>query len=266
MGKVKHKYPVANILFLAPYRIAPLKAFKHLVQLEAKGKITISAVCTDMEGARRFKKFVNNDCVFIYNNTTNESSLLEHIKKKNINTLISIQHPWIISEKVINSVDGAAFNNHMGRLPDYRGHHTSVHAILNGENFFSTTLHNMERKVDTGLEIASQGFAITEFDTSQSVHEKLAKSCLSNIKILMHALINNLKLEKEKIEGKNVFYSKNSIFALKQILDTDSKIQIDRKIRAFYHPPHEPAFKIIKSEKVYFIPAWLKSNPENRFR
>ena len=265
MGKVKHKYPLVSILFLAPYRVAPLKAIKYLVQLEAKGKITISAVCTDREGARRFKKFVNNDCVFIDNNKRNESSLLECIKKKNINTLISIQHPWIISEKIINSVDGSAFNNHMARLPDYRGHHTSVHAILNGEKFFSTTLHTMERKVDTGFKIASQGFAITEFDTSQSVQEKMAKSCLSNIKILMGTLINNLKLEKAKIEGKNFFYGKNSIFALRQILDTDSEIQIDRKIRAFYHPPHEPAFKIIKSEKVHFIPAWLKSNPDNRF-
>ena len=102
MGKVKHKYPVINILFLAPYRVAPLKAIKYLVQLEARRKITISAVCTDREGVRRFKKFMNNDCVFIDNNTKNESSLLESIKKKNINNLISIQHPWIISEKIIN--------------------------------------------------------------------------------------------------------------------------------------------------------------------
>ncbi len=257
---------MVNVLFLAPYRIAPLSAIKYLAGLELEKKIEIKVICTDVQGINKFKKFVSNDCVFIKNNVRNERSLIKNIREKKINILISIQHPWIIPEKIIKLLDGNAFNNHMAKLPSYRGHHTSVHAILNGEKRFATTLHTMERQVDLGLEVASRNFSISKLDTSQSLQKKMAISCLSNIRVLMHSLINNKKLVLKKIKGEKRFYSKNSIFSLKQILDSDTETQIDRKIRAFYHPPHEPAFKLIENKKVYIVPAWTRSGPNQQFR
>ena len=77
--KIKHKYPMINILFLAPCRVAPLTVIKYFNEPRIKEKVKIKVVCTD-KWFKQIQKICLWYCVFINNDVRNERPLLKHIK------------------------------------------------------------------------------------------------------------------------------------------------------------------------------------------
>jgi methionyl-tRNA formyltransferase len=248
-----------KLIFLTPDRAAPLKVLELLSEFDSHQAISLECIVTDNSLHKKLKNILNKEVLFISNDKRNEDQILKAINKKNIDMLLTIQHPWILSEKVINSVEGYAFNNHMAKLPDYRGHHTSIHAILNGENEFSTTLHKMTPVVDSGFKIFEEHFAIDSTDTSWSLQPKMTQSTYTNVLNLLKYIINNKQLPSTKIKSGGNFYAIDSISQLKEIVNIDDRSEIDRKVRAFFHPPHEPAYYKINKKKNYILPEkWFK--------
>ena len=71
-----------------------------------------------------------NNIKFISNEKKNENEIIDSIKEHKINLIISVQHCWIFSDKILKSVNGNAYNLHNAKLPDYKGYNTINHAIL----------------------------------------------------------------------------------------------------------------------------------------
>ena len=89
------------------------------------------------------------------------------------------------TENIINIVGGNAFNTHFGKLPEYRGHYSHIHPILNSEKSITTTLHFMDSKVDYGDIILETITEIEGNDTSWSLwHKAVKEAVLLNEKIL----------------------------------------------------------------------------------
>ena len=61
----------------------------------------------------------------------------------------------------------------------------------------------------------------------------------------------------KKVIGKGRLYKRKSIEGLKEIVSLADFDEVDKKSRAFYYPPHEPAYFILKNKKYYVSPKAL---------
>lgn len=205
------------------------------------------------------KQIFHSNISFIDSRTRNELKIIKIVKENKVDLLISIQHKWILSDKVINSLP-LAFNIHFGKLPDYRGHHTLTHPILNGEKEIETTLHWIIPEVDKGFTAFKKKTYIQNDDTSYSLMQKSTINSTRLFNKLLNYISNNKKIPKIPIKGNGKFYSINSIAKLKRITSLKNFDEADKKARAFYHPPHEPAYIVKNNIKFYILPQSLFQN------
>lgn len=62
-------------------------------------------------------------------------------------------------------------NFHPGPLPKYKGRNLCYHALMNGEEYFGSSVHYMDEGFDTGDIIDVWQFPILPFDTAQSLSD-----------------------------------------------------------------------------------------------
>jgi methionyl-tRNA formyltransferase len=187
----------------------------------------------------------------ISNHVRNEDVILNLIESERIDWLISVQHPWILSAKLLQAVSGSALNLHNAKLPDYRGHNTISHAILNGDSTYTTTIHWMAPEVDLGPIACEETIAILPDDTSRSLYERCLKVATINFKKILVALVTDNEIPKMEILGRGRYYRKAEIIPLKEIQNLFDLDEVARKARAFDFPPHEPAYFRIRGNKYY---------------
>jgi len=72
--------------------------------------------------------------------------------------LISAGFPYIIPEFILKKFR-VVINCHPGKLPKYKGYYSLNLAINNNENFFYSTIHYMNEKIDSGKKILELKFS-----------------------------------------------------------------------------------------------------------
>jgi len=113
-----------------------------------------------------FSQAIIDDIPFVSNDKRNEEELIRIIKAKKVEYLLSVQHIWVLSKKVLNLVKGA-YNIHNAKLPNYKGYYSISHAILNGDKTYTSTVHYMAPKVDSGDIIFEKTIEIAQTDTAK---------------------------------------------------------------------------------------------------
>ena len=225
-----------------------------ITDLHLKKSIKIKSISSEKELVDAFNDKVGGGIEWIDNSCRNEAKIINAINNQKIDILLSLQHKWIISNKVIDAVSGCAFNTHFGKLPEYRGHHIHIHPILNNEKSITTTLHFMDSKVDYGDIILEKETDIGCDDTSWSLWHKAVDDAVELNKTIIMWLIEGKKIPIKKVTGNGKFYKVNSLVGVKEIVSLKDFNEVDRKSRAFYYPPHEPAFFLLNDKKYYVIP------------
>ena len=243
-----------KLIILAQDRLFAQRAINIIKEAHQEGRMQLSAIVSEHSYYEKFIEVIQDDVVWINNRNKNENKIIEIIRKENIDIVLSLQHKWIISKNIIDAVNGYAFNIHFGKLPDYRGHHIYIHAILNSESSVTTTLHWMDPKVDFGDIISEIRTLIKPDDTSWSLWFKTLNEAIKLLNKLIEYITNNVEPPKITVKGKGHFYSINSIVGLKEISSIEKFNEVNRKSRAFYYPPHEPAYFISDGKKYYVIP------------
>lgn len=204
-----------------------------------------NAICKEMTARNRD---------FIDNSGRNNEAVKATIERNNIDAIISVQHNWIIPDEIIQLVDGMAFNLHMAKLPEYKGHHPFVHAILNGDKTYTVTMHWMTPRVDVGGIAFYKEFAIVEHDTAKSLYRRGVAESLTLFEKLIAALGSGAQVPAQPMTGEHRFYSRDSIRSLDRIDDPTDAREIDAKSRAFYFPPFAPAYVEHAGKKTYVFP------------
>ena len=206
---------------------------------------------------------------FISNDFRNEISIIDAIEKLEVEVLISVQHSWVLSEKILNKVNGKAFNLHNAKLPEFKGFNTISHAIFSQALKYFVTIHKIEPEVDSGSIVAETGIEISPDETALSLYKKtIPVAGLLFKSFLLH--LSEKKLLFKRQEGEGTFYKKNSLDEIRVLKLSDSEEIISKKIRAVYFPPYEPAYFLINKQKFYCLPnnlessGWLNVFPENK--
>ena len=108
----------------------------------------------------------------------------ESVKTRETFDYLSSYHPdffvvvaygHVLPRKVLDIPKKAAVNIHGSLLPKYRGPAPIHRAVINGEKETGITTMLMEEGLDTGDMLLSAETAITDEDTTETLHDRLAK-------------------------------------------------------------------------------------------
>ncbi len=209
-----------------------------------------------------YKRATERGIPFMDNEFRNNDAIMAAIRSLGVDMIISVQHCWILTNEILSAVNGQAFNLHMAKLPQYKGHYPFVHAILNDEREYSVTLHWMTPKVDYGDIAYEATFPIEPKDTAFDLYHK---ACDASIAIFRH-LVGDVARARtppaREMSGFHRFYSRNSLRDIEQVIDLTDKDEIDRKSRALFFPPFTPAYAMIGGKRIYLLPQRLEDATE----
>lgn len=182
---------------------------------------------------------------------------LKKITKDNLpfkpDIIISIYYRYIISDQVINCVNGKVMNLHPALLPKYRGCSSVTWALINGEKEYGFTYHYINKGVDTGNIILQKKLPIEEWDTQYSLYSKVMFKSMEFFKEALDLLISDYDGIEQ--EGESSYYKRGCPY--NGIIDDSwDDEKIERFIRAMYFPPYKGAE--YKGEEVQSIEQFYK--------
>lgn len=140
--------------------------------------------------------------------------------------IFSFSNPFIIKSEVL-SYEGVFVNFHPGILPNYRGSLSTVHSLLNNEDYVGGSWHYIERKVDQGNILVKFEIPVHQVDTAFSLNHKIFAVGISNLDLVIDRIRNNFEGILQPAEGK--FY-KNKFPSIDHL---EPKL----KRRVTYFPP-----------------------------
>jgi methionyl-tRNA formyltransferase len=249
-------------MFLGQGPLAEL-ACALLLNLPEKAGLRVSIACSNPDGkdtwwgTAQIRELAGRHGVrFISNGQRNHSLLARSAAESSINCLISVGHPWILSELVLRSVNGpAAFNLHNGPLPRFGGFNAASHAILEGAACFGPTLHWMVPVPDAGPIAFQETFEIPRDVTARSLHDLTFRAGQRLFALLVDHLVEGRLPPRVPMMGSPTIYPRRALSEHREIANTASDVEVDRKSRAFWFPPFEPAFYRRSGKKYYVVPA-----------
>lgn len=197
------------------------------------------------------------DVPVIDNAKRNTEALLALIAENRPDTILSVQHPWILPPEVPAAVGYRAINFHNARLPDYRGHNAVNHALLAGDTEFTCTAHWMVDEVDSGDIAFECSFSIAADETALSLYGKAVQAGLRVFDAVLRCLLEGQPIPRRPARPGGRLFPRHSTASLRRIEDPGLP-EMDTKARAFFFPPFEPAYVEQHGRRVYVLPsvAW----------
>lgn len=237
-----------KIFFLGSKKIG-LECLKILHKNQNKLNYEIVGVLTNIK-SENIKKYS------LKNNIKLCNSLEEFLNLDEVDITISVQFDKILNLDHILKAKELAINLHMAPLPEYRGCNQFSLAIIENRNIFGTTIHKLDKGIDSGDILFESRFEIPKDcwvdDLYALTYQKsltLFQDSLSKIINMDYELTPQLNLQKSR--GSSLHY-RNEINKLKRIdlsWDTD---KINRYIRATSMNGFEPPFTVIGGKKIFF--------------
>lgn len=123
---------------------------------------------------------------FLPHPNVNSSEFLESIKSFDADILVSMSFNQILKKEIISFPKLGFINCHAGALPFYRGRNPLNWALINGEQSFGITVHQVDEGIDTGDIIEQRLYPISLRDTYGTLLERAIYECAN---VLHSALI-----------------------------------------------------------------------------
>lgn len=174
---------------------------------------------------------------------------------KDIDLVISYLYWRKIKEPLIRLSKKGCINFHPAPLPDYKSRAGYNTAILENRETYGVTAHFIDSEdLDSGPIIKRLDFPIDQKNENVlGLYIKAQRALLDLFKETIEIFLTKEKIPVKKNEG-GLYLSGKQLEDLKKVnLDTDSPADINKKIRAFFFPPHSGAYIEVGGEKVTLI-------------
>jgi methionyl-tRNA formyltransferase len=247
-----------KILFLGQKPIGE-KCFEIILNQQCDELKICGAVSNNTDNkwwksARIYEQSKKHNIPFISNEARNNEQILDLILKEEIDTIILVQHEWILPKSIIEAVNGAAFNLHMAKLPEYKGCNTFSYAIINGEKDYYTTILFMTEDVDAGDIVIEESVSVASDETAWSLYKKVSDLSLICFDRFVSLLKTNEPIPAKPMVGESRFYSRNDLEKVKNITDFSDLEKVGRIVRACTFSGFEPAYFSCGGIKYYISP------------
>ena len=255
-----------RILFLGQ---APLgeACFRSLLDAESRNLVVVAA-CSNANANDNWWQSAEIASVarelmpFIPNDRRHFRELEEMMVTTGVNCIVSVQHPWRLPESILRMVNYEAFNLHNGPLPEYGGYNAPSHAILDGALTSGATLHWMADVVDAGPIAFLESFTIGRNDSAVAVYDSTVAAGIRAFSQLIEYLTAGQPLPRRAMVGPVRFHGRAELGRHRQISNGNDMEEVDRKARAFWFPPFEPAYILTATgSKFYVCPATAWHRP-----
>ena len=167
----------------------------------------------------------------------NDYELLQFVKDNKTELLINIGGiPYLVSQSTLDSVQIATINLHTAITEEYRGRWMASWAIINGDSHCGYTWHHINKNFDSGNILLQQRFKISPDDSAFSLNRQIINNAVFNLKYVIDH-VNTVGTTPSKLGH---YYDKSTPFNGK-IQDQWDIDQVEKFIRAMYHPPYSGA-------------------------
>lgn len=146
-------YPIACILTLEDDLLAQRSGAASYAQTAARHEIPLYKVCN-----------------------VNDAAALALLDSLQLDVLFVIGWSQILRKPALEKVRIGCFGTHASLLPANRGSAPINWALIKGETRTGNTLMRLSPQVDAGDIVAQRAFAITPFDTAETLYAKVARS------------------------------------------------------------------------------------------
>lgn len=147
--------------------------------------------------------------------------------------MIVAAYGLIIPTAVLNLPSKGCYNIHGSLLPRWRGAAPIHRAILAGDAETGVTIMEVVPKLDAGNMISKWAVAITEADTTQSLHDAISREGARLMVEAMHTLQTTGQLASEVQDESLVTYAHKLEKSESAIDWTQPAQQLSRQVRAF---------------------------------
>lgn len=183
-----------------------------------------------------------------------------------VDYLLSVYYPAILGADLLSHPERGALNLHQAELPRYRGSNVFSHAIMNArpDDHWrqGTTLHFMAEAVDAGDVVDRKFVDTTETDIARTLYERTREASIElfeeRLPDLVSGAIDDMGTPQEAFDGKQYFYTKNSLNGQKgipteELIDPDPEREaaLYDRIQALDFPPFELAYTDLGDRRVY---------------
>ncbi len=106
----------------------------------------------------------------------NNPEIEEKIRELNPDIIVVAAYGQILPKSILDIAKSGCVNVHASLLPKYRGAAPIQWAIIDGEKVTGVTTMMMDAGLDTGDMLDKTEVGITDLDTAQTLHDKLAEA------------------------------------------------------------------------------------------
>tara|TARA_Y100001937_G_scaffold61656_1_gene84430 strand:- start:3131 stop:3901 length:771 start_codon:yes stop_codon:yes gene_type:complete len=176
----------------------------------------------------------------------------------NIDLIISYGFKNLIKEPLISMPKIGCINFHPAPLPDWRGMGGVFNfALYEQVSEWGVSSHFVDNSFDTGDLIKVNNFKInsneeTVYSLNKKSHKELIKLFYEVMGIVVSCEDKPQHIPRKKQVGGR-YISKSDFNMLRKVNEDDTADVIDRKIKAFFHPPHHGAFIELDNKKYSLI-------------
>ena len=187
---------------------------------------------------------------------------VEELKKYHADVMVVIAFGQILPKSILELTPYGCINVHASLLPKYRGAAPIQWAIIEGEKVTGVTTMQMDEGLDTGDMIMKTEVPITEEETGESLHDKLAdagaKLCVETLKALEDGTASF-----EKQGESPTAYARMLDKKLGNIDWNDSAVRIERLVRGLNSWPSAYTHWNGKVMKIWRAKAEADFSPES---
>jgi methionyl-tRNA formyltransferase len=170
--------------------------------------------------------------------------------------IYSVQHHELLKAAHIQKAAVITVNLHLAPLPEYRGCNQFSFAIMDEVREFGVSIHEIDTRIDHGALLFEERFSVPADCWVQHLYELTFSAGLRLFQTSAKDLIQG---KYKKVPQSDLLQSrKESLHFRKEIQDlkyidlTQSKEEIEKRLRATYMPGFEPAYTTMGDKKVYF--------------
>lgn len=148
----------------------------------------------------------------------------------NPDIIITCAYGQIVPEVILNAPKYGYINVHASLLPKLRGGAPIHKAIINGYKKTGITIMYMDKGMDTGDMISKKEVDITDFDTAETLHDKLQKASVPLLMETLPSIINGTN-KREKQNNDEATYAYNVSREDEHVNFNDTSLNVYNKIR-----------------------------------
>lgn len=143
---------------------------------------------------------------YLYVKNINDISSKEYIRSKNVDLVLCLGWSQILDEEVLSIPKLGSIGFHPAELPNNRGRHPLIWALVLGLTKTASTLFLMDATADTGQIVSQRYVDIDYWDDAASLYDKIMQQAVVQLEeVLCHSQDNNLKVISQSLEEGNTW-------------------------------------------------------------